>query len=159
MDREGNCPGRFEAPDRPSALRSLSGKGLQPFKVTESAAPAGKSKAKAAPSTKASSKPGQEVVSTDPIRLGGGQIQLFTEELSELLEAGMRLEPALKLMEGKGMTNPAAYRLVARRVGNLVPGRAIPPVCGHSAWPRLPSASRSAAWRRRVKRAVRSPRR
>ena len=112
--------GTLEAPDRPSALRSLSSKGLQPFKVSESAAPAGKGKAKAASSTKAPAKPGQEVVSTDPIKLGGGQIQLFTEELSELLEAGMRLEPALKLMEGKGMTNPAAYRLVARRVGNLV---------------------------------------
>jgi len=111
--------GTLEAPDRPAALRSLSGKGLQPFKVAESATAAVKGKA-ASTASKSSGKAAQEVVSTAPIRLGAGQIQLFTEELSELLEAGMRLEPALKLMEGKGMTNPSAYRLVARRVGNLV---------------------------------------
>ena len=87
--------GTLEAPDRPAALRSLSGKGLQPFKVAESATVAVKGKA-ASTSSKSSGKAAQEVVSTDPIRLGAGQIQLFTEELSELLEAGMRLEPALK---------------------------------------------------------------
>jgi type II secretory pathway component PulF len=110
--------GTLEAPDRPTALRQLTGKGLQPFKVAESAGAAGvaaKPKAKATTNAK-----GQVVVPTGPISLNSSQVQLFTEELAELLEAGMRLEPALKLMEGKGDANPAPYRLVARRVGDLV---------------------------------------
>jgi catalase-peroxidase len=37
-----------------------------------------------------------------PIKLSANQVQVFAEELAELLGAGMRLEPALKLMEGRG---------------------------------------------------------
>jgi type II secretory pathway component PulF len=48
------------------------------------------------------------------------QLQLFTEELSELMEAGMRLEPALKLMQGKAGEKQQPYRQVARRLGDLV---------------------------------------
>lgn len=128
--------GTIEASDRPAALRLLGGKGLQPFKVTEgaAAAPAAKSAAKvaakAASASSGSSRAGasssrgtsskEVVIPTGPMRLSAGQVQLFTEELAELLEAGMRLEPALKLMEGKSDAKPAPYRLVARRVGDLV---------------------------------------
>ena len=112
--------GTIEASDRPAALRLLGGKGLQPFKVTEGAGAAA-AKAKAAPASTGKATPGKPAaMPTGPIRLGANQLQVFTEELSELLEAGMRLEPALKLMEGKADANPAAYRLVARRVGDLV---------------------------------------
>jgi len=110
--------GTLEAPDRPAALRQLAGKGLQPFKVAESA---GGASAKAAPAAKPKAGSKQESATpTGPISISASQVQLFTEELSELLEAGMRLEPALKLMEGKGDANPAQYRLIARRVGDLV---------------------------------------
>lgn len=113
--------GTIEAPDRPAALRMLGGKGLQPFKVTEGAGAAAAKSAPKASSAATKSAVGKEVATpTGPIRLSSGQVQLFTEELSELLEAGMRLEPALKLMEGKSDANPAPYRMVARRVGDLV---------------------------------------
>lgn len=111
--------GSLEAPDRTTAVRQLTGRGLQPFKVAEAAN--GKvAKAVAAPKASAA-KGGKETakeVPVGPIKLGGGQVQLFTEELAELLEAGMRLEPALKLMEGKGEDSP--HRSIARKLGDLV---------------------------------------
>jgi len=104
--------GTIEAPDRASALRLLTGKGMQPFKISEATAKAG---AKVVAKTKA----GEAVDETAPIKLSNGQLQLFTEELSELLEAGMRLEAALKLMEGsKG--NTGTHSRIARRLGNLI---------------------------------------
>ena len=108
--------GSVEAPDRASAVRQLSGRGLQPFKVTEVAVASANAKA-AAPS-RTNSK-GVVIVPTGPIKMSPSQVQIFAEELSELLEAGMRLEPALKLMEGKGET-AVPYRLVSRRLGDLV---------------------------------------
>jgi general secretion pathway protein F len=116
--------GSLEAADKPSAVRQLTAKGLQPFKIAESAAKGGKTGASGAAagsgsSSGAKSKNGQPAVPTGPIRMSSGQTQIFTEELSELLEAGMRLEQALKLMEGKGDT-VVPYRLVARRLASLV---------------------------------------
>lgn len=107
--------GTIDAPDRSSALRQLSGKGLQPFKINEAAA-----KATVRGVTPAGSKGKTAVAAADdtaPIKLSNGQIQLFTEELSELLEAGMRLEAALKLMEGKGT---GSHSRISRRLGNLI---------------------------------------
>lgn len=105
--------GNVEAPDRASAVRQLTGKGLQPFKVAESAAKAG------AKPAAAKAKPGaQPEEAQGPIKLSASSLQLFTEELAELLEAGMRLEAALKLMEGKGTTG--AHSRVAAKLGNLI---------------------------------------
>lgn len=105
--------GTVEAPDRASAVRQLTGKGMQPFKVQEGAAKAG---AKPVP---AKAKPGaQPEEPQGPIKLSASNLQLFTEELAELLEAGMRLEAALKLMEGKGTTGP--HSRVAAKLGNLI---------------------------------------
>ncbi|MBB5036121.1 type II secretion system F family protein [Prosthecobacter dejongeii] len=103
--------GTIEAQDRASALRLLAGKGLQPFKIQEAAGKAG-------PKIATKAKAGEVVDETAPIKLSNGQLQLFTEELSELLEAGMRLEAALKLMEGKGTTG--THSRIARRLGNLI---------------------------------------
>ena len=103
--------GTIEAPDRASAVRQLSGRGLQPFKINEAAAKAGVR-------TVTKVKPGEEVDENAPIKLSNSQLQLFTEELSELLEAGMRLEAALKLMEGKGTTG--THSRISRRLGNLI---------------------------------------
>ena len=107
--------GSLEAPDRATALRQLTAKGLQPFKVTE-----GGGKEKPAASKAAGGKTVAGQMPTGPIKLNATQVQLFTEELSELLEAGMRLEPCLKLMEGKGDAVSSPYRMVAKRVGDLV---------------------------------------
>ena len=110
--------GSLEAADRATALRQLSARGLQPFKVTEGAASASKQKSTSV--AKPGSAGAKQVIPTGPITLSSGQVQLFTEELSELVEAGMRLEPALKLMEGKADETKAPYRQVAKRVGDLV---------------------------------------
>ena len=112
--------GVIEAADRASALKLLRGRGLQPFKVTEAAgAKTPGAKPSAGKTTAGDAKGKQESAApTGPIKLNSGQVQLFTEELAELLEAGMRLEPALKLMEGRGDTSP--HRLAAKRIGDLV---------------------------------------
>lgn len=110
--------GVLEAADRASAVRTLTGKGLQPFKVAESAAAPAKGKSAAA--SKTASKDKQDESPTGPTRLSAAQVQMFTEELSELLEAGMRLEAALKILEGKGEARKIPFRRVARRVGDLV---------------------------------------
>lgn len=105
--------GTIEAADRASAVRSLTGKGLQPFKISEAAAKAGSRAALAA-------KAKDDAAGDDPgpIKISAGQLQLFTEEMSELLEAGMRLEPALKLLEGRGKESP--HRRIAKRLGDLI---------------------------------------
>ncbi|MEN3943065.1 type II secretion system F family protein [Prosthecobacter sp. SYSU 5D2] len=106
--------GTIEAQDRTTALRQLTGKGLQPFKISEASAKA----TAAGKAAAAKAKAGEPVDETAPIKLSNGQLQLFTEELSELLEAGMRLEAALKLMEGKGTAG--THSRIARRLGNLI---------------------------------------
>ena len=122
--------GTLEASDRGTAVRQLSGKGLQPFQLKEHG-PAPAASAKAAPaaskkpsvtSKKATAKDKQDSAHTGAdgrVKLTSSQVQTFVEELSELLGAGMRLEPALKLMEGRG-EGVTAHRQAARRIGNLI---------------------------------------
>jgi type II secretory pathway component PulF len=110
--------GSIDAQDRASAVRALTGKGLQPFQVKEGAAKTPVRGVKAAPTTAKGKAAAAEQVANGPIKLGGKQLQLFTEELGELLEAGMRLEQALKLMEGKGTTG--THSRIASRLGNLI---------------------------------------
>jgi general secretion pathway protein F len=110
--------GTVDAADRASAVRQLGGRGLQPFKVQEGAGKAAaKPGAKVAVSTKGKSAAQIENAS-GPIKISSSQLQLFTEELAELLEAGMRLEQALKLMEGKG--TGGSHSRIAARLGNLI---------------------------------------
>ncbi len=118
--------GTLEAADRGTAVRLLSGKGLQPFQLRESGAPQaaaaankGKDKDKkpatgAKPAAKA-----KAAVPAGPVKLSTGQVQIFAEELAELLGAGMRLEPALKLMEGRGEA-ATAHRIAAKKIGDMV---------------------------------------
>ena len=112
--------GEVDAPDRSAAFRKLDRQGLQPLTLTakgaEAAAKPKKSKAEKA------SKPGKKEkksvaaekrkngkekeaseaeVPTGPVRLKRAQIVMFTEELSDLLGAGVQLEPALKIMESR----------------------------------------------------------
>jgi general secretion pathway protein F len=120
IDNSGKeTSGTLEAADRGAAMKSLTMKGLQPFKVNEATASKnGKEAAAKAAKTNAAAK--ADEAPTAPMRLSGAQVQMFTEELSELLEAGMRLEPALKILEGKGESRKVPFRRVAHRLGNLV---------------------------------------
>ncbi len=78
--------GRLEARTRAEAFRQLVDRGLRPVSLTE--AGAGGVNRKKAPSA------------GDPLpRLGNVQLLHFTEELAELLEAGLKLEGALKVIE------------------------------------------------------------
>jgi type II secretory pathway component PulF len=121
--------GTLEATDRGTAVRLLSGKGLQPFQVKEHGTPATAAKTAPTPtktpptsSKKTTAKDKESTAHTGAdgrVKLSTGQVQTFVEELAELLGAGMRLEPALKLMEGRGEA-VTAHRQAARRIGNLV---------------------------------------
>ena len=43
----------------------------------------------------------EEAIPEGPVKLKRGEIVLFTEELSDMLAAGLQLEPALKAMENR----------------------------------------------------------
>jgi len=112
--------GEVDAADRPEALRVLDRRGLQPVSLKESASssvssPAKKkakneaapapAKPKAAPKdsakAKASGKDPDEKTSDGPLKLKRAEVIMFTEELSDMLSAGLQLEPALKSMENR----------------------------------------------------------
>lgn len=90
VERNGRLDqGSIAAHTRPEALQLLERKGLQVVSLKNSAA--------ANVSVSASSRPSES--SRQSALLSREQIILFTEELSDLLEAGLQLEPALRSME------------------------------------------------------------
>jgi type II secretory pathway component PulF len=118
--------GDITASDRADAFRRLDRNGLQPVSLKpkeeggvplpakDSKSAAAKEKAKpetikAVPT--ASSKPAggksaepektKSSIPQGPVKLKRGDIILFTEELSDLLAAGLQLEPALRIMESR----------------------------------------------------------
>ena len=106
--------GEIEAVDRPEALRLLDRKGLQPVNLKEkaSAVPnAARAKGKAKSKDKETSaerprngskaKSKEDEIPEGPIKLKRQEVVLFTEELSDMLSAGLQLEPALKSMENR----------------------------------------------------------
>jgi len=100
--------GEIDATDRPEALRLLDRKGLQPvnLKETTSAVTAARksdTKAKSGePQRSAAKADAKETPIPDgPIKLKRQEVVLFTEELSDMLSAGLQLEPALKSMENR----------------------------------------------------------
>jgi type II secretory pathway component PulF len=85
--------GQVEAQSRAEAFRKLDRERLQPISLVQQDAV-----------EKNGTRPvrgSEEPVATRNIRLSGNQIILFTEEMSDLLDAGLQLEPALKVMEGR----------------------------------------------------------
>ena len=97
--------GSLDAGDRGEALRQLGRKGLQPVSISQGAAEkdapkkaAGKGTPAAAGKVKVKE---EEAIPEGPIKLKRGEIVLFTEELSDMLAAGLQLEPALKAMENR----------------------------------------------------------
>lgn len=95
--------GELDAADRTEALRVLDRKGLQPVSLREAAAAVrntgNKAKSEDNGSAKAAAK--EEAIPEGPIKLKRQEVVLFTEELSDMLSAGLQLEPALKSMENR----------------------------------------------------------
>jgi type II secretory pathway component PulF len=86
--------GQVEAQSRAEAFRKLDRERLQPISLLQQDGVEGNG---ARPGTVNADEP----VATRNIRLSGSQIILFTEEMSDLLDAGMQLEPALRVMEAR----------------------------------------------------------
>lgn len=101
--------GEIDAADRPEALRVLDKRGLQPVNLKETAAAAAapkkaagaKSKPEPAEKPKAKAEDKEAPIPDGPIKLKRAEVVLFTEELSDMLGAGLQLEPALKSMESR----------------------------------------------------------
>src|SRR4030088_147789 len=93
VSRDGRrISGQMEAQNLSHAFRKLDREQLQPISLNQEGS--------------ASSKPGavsksEPALPTRNIRLSRNQIILFTEEMSDLLDAGLQLEPALRVMEGR----------------------------------------------------------
>lgn len=88
----GRVSGQIEAQSRAEAFRKLDRERLQPISLVQQ---------DSIETNGARPRAGDEPVATRNIRLSGSQIILFTEEMSDLLDAGMQLEPALRVMEGR----------------------------------------------------------
>lgn len=110
--------GEITAADRPEALKVLGKRGLQPVNLTVASGTVVTSEGKAAATAKSVKK---ETVSKDAdglIKLKRAEVVLFTEELSEMLGAGLQLEPALKSMENR--EELGSLKEVSRGVRQLV---------------------------------------
>ncbi|MBV8376895.1 MAG: type II secretion system F family protein [Verrucomicrobia bacterium] len=93
VSREGGrVSGQVEAQSRSEAFRKLDRERLQPISLVQQ---------DGAETSALRSKGADQLVATRNIRLSGSQIILFTEEMSDLLDAGMQLEPALRVMESR----------------------------------------------------------
>jgi len=95
--------GRMEALSESDAYRKLRERGLQPGMITAEGAVSGGVKGR---TTRGNSQgrplgegDGSQGSSGQLPRLTGKQLLFFTEELAELLEAGLQLEGALKVIE------------------------------------------------------------
>ena len=99
----GLAKGEIQAGDRPEALRKLDKSGLQPVNLTvkDSAAVVAKKARDAKSGKKEAIAAAEEPLPTGPVKLKRAQVVLFTEELSDLLGAGLQLEPALQIMEAR----------------------------------------------------------
>jgi len=100
--------GKIDAADRSEALRLLDRQGLQPvnLKQTSDEAPSSGSSKTAKQEARrvrvAADAAGDGAdVPDGPIKLKRPEVVLFTEELSDMLSAGLQLEPALKSMENR----------------------------------------------------------
>jgi type II secretory pathway component PulF len=92
MSRQGRrISGQIDAQTRSEAFRKLDRERLQPISLRQADTPARAliNKNGTEPAAKISAK----------IRLSRSQIILFTEEMSDLLDAGLQIEPALRVME------------------------------------------------------------
>ena len=96
--------GLIDAADRSEALRLLDRKGLQPVSLKQSATDVSapreaKKKAPAARPAPKAAAPAEGPAGE--LKIKRAEVILFTEELSDMLGAGLQLEPALRAMEGR----------------------------------------------------------
>lgn len=95
--------GQVDAGDRTEALRLLDRKGLQPVSLSQATAAAPK-KAAAKPKRRPTASAKQKTddrFADGQLKLKRPEVVLFTEELSDMLSAGLQLEPALRAMENR----------------------------------------------------------
>lgn len=111
--------GEIEAADRPEALRTLDRRGLRPVNVKESAKAVPVKKKEEAPVRRKEKTGEKEAVSTSAeLKLKRAEVILFTEELSDMLGAGLQLEPALKSMENR--QELGSLKEVSQRIRHIV---------------------------------------
>ncbi|MDE0836157.1 MAG: type II secretion system F family protein [Akkermansiaceae bacterium] len=114
--------GEIEASDRPEALRALDKRGLQPVNLKESSkavpAKSAKKKKTSAPRRKEKSTDKEDEMADGPLKLKRAEVILFTEELSDMLGAGLQLEPALKSMENR--QELGSLKAVSQRIRTIV---------------------------------------
>jgi type II secretory pathway component PulF len=112
--------GEIDAADRPEALRMLDRRGLQPVNLRETSAAvpvaARKAGGKPTDALRTPTKAGADetAIPEGPIKLKRQEVVLFTEELSDMLAAGLQLEPALKSMENRqelGNLKAVSYKI------------------------------------------------
>jgi type II secretory pathway component PulF len=87
----GVISGEIAAVDRADAMSLLGKKRLSPFKLEQAGA--------AGQAARTAAKEAAITAQTGPIKLKSAQVLMFVEELSDLLSAGIQLEPALATME------------------------------------------------------------
>jgi general secretion pathway protein F len=115
--------GEIEASDRQEALRVLDKRGLQPVNLKESSkAPPVKSvkkrEAAITPRRKERSSEKEDETPDGPLKLKRAEVILFTEELSDMLGAGLQLEPALRSMENR--QELGSLKAVSQRIRAIV---------------------------------------
>lgn len=92
--------GTLQAQDRNEAIDKLDRQGLQPLEIKAlSGSGMKKSRVVKTKESKTRAEALPQPVAEGAVRLSRSQLVLFTEELSDLLEAGLALEPSLAIME------------------------------------------------------------
>jgi type II secretory pathway component PulF len=109
--------GEVEASDRSEALRVLDKRGLQPVTVKDSSKSLTK-KETAKPKQRESVSDKTDSSADGTIKLKRAEVILFTEELSDMIGAGLQLEPALKSMEMR--QELGSLKDVSRRIREIV---------------------------------------
>jgi general secretion pathway protein F len=109
--------GEIEASDRSEAMRLLDKRGMQPVTLKESAKAVTK-KETAKPKRKDAVGEKTEASADGMIKLKRAEVILFTEELSDMIGAGLQLEPALKSMESR--QELGSLKEVSRRIREIV---------------------------------------
>ena len=98
--------GKLQAGSRAEAFRRLESQALTPVRVLEESAAPGSAKALAA----------QAAADALPVRLKRPQLILFTEELADLLDGGLMIDQALRVMEER--QESVAVRRIAGTLRN-----------------------------------------
>lgn len=107
--------GNVDAVDRAEAIRKLTRKGLQPSSVTAKSDGSTTAAEKKPQSARAAEE--EKALASGPISLSRGQVIQFTEELTDLLNAGLQLESALHAMENR---SASALQVLCKRLRELV---------------------------------------